>query len=228
MMQIIYDQTNGFFPVYWCLRIIPGLTEILIYFYLSVADTGQDPMLLSTHPSPCFLNKFLNLFVFPGDVVNSVSRIQVLFLTVLDLRCWAQAFSSCSERGLFFLAVRRLLWLRSVSSVGVGFGSCSIQAQQLWCMGSVAQQHGESSQTRGRTRVPSIGRGTLNHWTTEGVPVSAVLLSHCVVLVAQSCPTLYDPRDCSPPDSSVHGILQARILEWVAISFGEIFLYSNR
>ena len=37
--------------------------------------------------------------------------------------------------------------------------------------------------------------------------------------VAQSCPTLYDPMDCSPPGSSVHGILQARILEWVAISF---------
>ena len=31
----------------------------------------------------------------------------------------------------------------------------------------------------------------------------------------QSCPTLCDPRDCSLPDSSVHGILQARILEWV-------------
>ena len=37
--------------------------------------------------------------------------------------------------------------------------------------------------------------------------------------VAQSCPTLCDPVDCSPPDSSIHGILQARILEWVAISF---------
>ena len=37
--------------------------------------------------------------------------------------------------------------------------------------------------------------------------------------VAQSCPTLCDPADCSPPGSSVHGILQARILEWVAISF---------
>ena len=37
--------------------------------------------------------------------------------------------------------------------------------------------------------------------------------------VAQSCPTLCDPVDCSPPDSSVHGILQARILEWIAISF---------
>ena len=37
--------------------------------------------------------------------------------------------------------------------------------------------------------------------------------------VAQSCPTLCDPVDCSPPRSSVHGVLQARILEWVAISF---------
>ena len=37
--------------------------------------------------------------------------------------------------------------------------------------------------------------------------------------VAQSCPALCDPVDCSPPDSSVHGILQARILEWIAISF---------
>ena len=39
------------------------------------------------------------------------------------------------------------------------------------------------------------------------------------VLVAQSCPTLWDPMDCSPRGSSVHGILQARILEWVAIPF---------
>ena len=37
--------------------------------------------------------------------------------------------------------------------------------------------------------------------------------------VAQSCPTLCDPVDCSSPGSSVHGILQARMLEWVAISF---------
>ena len=42
----------------------------------------------------------------------------------------------------------------------------------------------------------------------------------CVcVLVAQSCPTLCDPVDRSLPGSSIHGILQARILEWVAISF---------
>ena len=37
--------------------------------------------------------------------------------------------------------------------------------------------------------------------------------------VAQSCPTLGDPVDCSPPGSSVHGIFQARVLEWGAIAF---------
>ena len=48
---------------------------------------------------------------------------------------------------------------------------------------------------------------------------------HCKVTAAaatkslQSCPTLCDPIDSSPPGSSVPGILQARILEWVAISF---------
>ena len=39
------------------------------------------------------------------------------------------------------------------------------------------------------------------------------------VLVIQSCPTLSDPMDCSPPGFSVHGIFQARILEWAVISF---------
>ena len=42
--------------------------------------------------------------------------------------------------------------------------------------------------------------------------------------VAQSCPTLCDPMDCSLPGSSVHGILQARVLEWGAIAFS-VFLY---
>ena len=40
-------------------------------------------------------------------------------------------------------------------------------------------------------------------------------------------PTLGDPMGCSPPGSSVHGILQARILEWTAISFSIIMCYTN-
>ena len=43
--------------------------------------------------------------------------------------------------------------------------------------------------------------------------------SNCSGLIAKSCPTLWDPMDCSPPGSAVHGISQDRILEWVAISF---------
>ena len=41
--------------------------------------------------------------------------------------------------------------------------------------------------------------------------------------VTQSCPTLWDPVDCSPPGSSVHGVLPAGILEWVATSFSNPF-----
>ena len=41
----------------------------------------------------------------------------------------------------------------------------------------------------------------------------------CGVEVTQSCPTLCDPMDCSLPGSSVHGISQARTLEWVVIPF---------
>ena len=39
--------------------------------------------------------------------------------------------------------------------------------------------------------------------------------------VAQLCPTLSDPMDCSLPGSSIHGIFQARVLEWVAIAFSK-------
>ena len=59
----------------------------------------------------------------------------------------------------------------------------------------------------------------------------------CATLL-QSCPTLCDPMDYSPPGPSVHGILQARILEWVAIPFSRrssqlrywtrVYLYSRR
>ena len=42
--------------------------------------------------------------------------------------------------------------------------------------------------------------------------------------VAQSCPILSDPMDCSLPGSSIHGIFQARVLEWDAIAFSDISL----
>ena len=41
----------------------------------------------------------------------------------------------------------------------------------------------------------------------------------------QSCPTLCDPMDCSLPGSSIHGIFQARVLEWGAIAFSDVTSY---
>ena len=46
--------------------------------------------------------------------------------------------------------------------------------------------------------------------------------------VAQSCPTLLDPMDCSLQGSSVHGILQGRVLEWGAIAFSAGHLYGEK
>ena len=56
-------------------------------------------------------------------------------------------------------------------------------------------------------------------WLAHLHIVSLQYMMKVKALVAQSCPTLCDPVDCSPPGSSVHGILQARILEWVAVPF---------
>ena len=65
----------------------------------------------------------------------------------------------------------------------------------------------------------------LLHWQADslplnlqGSPLRSYFKTIVCVLVAQSCPTVCNPIDCSLPGSSVHEILQARILEWVAIS----------
>ena len=52
-----------------------------------------------------------------------------------------------------------------------------------------------------------------------------VLAAAAAAKSLQSCPTLYNLMDCSLPGSSVHGICQARVLEWVAIAFSSGFPY---
>ena len=65
-------------------------------------------------------------------------------------------------------------------------------------------------------------------WDSPGknTGVGCHFLRQCMKLkseseVAQSCPTLSDPVDCSLPRSSIHGIFQARVLEWGAIAFSD-------
>ena len=60
----------------------------------------------------------------------------------------------------------------------------------------------------------SLGFSRQEHWS--GLPFPSPMHESGV---AQSCPTLLNPMDCSLPGSSVHGIFQARVLEWGAIAF---------
>ena len=65
----------------------------------------------------------------------------------------------------------------------------------------------------------SLCRCFLNIINALGMCTSSYISLLFCCLVAKLCPTLYDSMDCSPPDSSVCGIFQERILEWVAVSF---------
>ena len=64
---------------------------------------------------------------------------------------------------------------------------------------------------------PSMGFSRQEYWS--GLPVPSPIYHSAATKSLQSCPTLCDPMDGSPRGSSVPGILQARTLEWVAISF---------
>ena len=69
---------------------------------------------------------------------------------------------------------------------------------------------------------PKAPEGTLFSRHMKYSPAQIACYAHIYMLslpvVSQSCMTLYNPKDCSPPGSSVHGILQARILEWLPFS----------
>ena len=62
----------------------------------------------------------------------------------------------------------------------------------------------------------SLGFSGQEYWSRLPIPSPM-----CESEVAQSCPTLNNPMDCSLPGSSIHGIFQARVLEWGAIAFSE-------
>ena len=86
-------------------------------------------------------------------------------------------------------------------------GNCNVRSMNQGKLEVVKQE-------MARVNVDILGIGELK-WTGTGEFNSSESESE----VAQSCPTLCDPMDCSLPGSSVHGIFQATVLEWIAISF---------
>ena len=102
---------------------------------------------------------------------------------------------------------------------------CSACTKHLFC----ARPCSSTRNTGGmRAGLPprEVGRTTRGQQTALSTPARTRTFGGarpCLTLhrsgCAQPCPTLCDPMDCSPPGSSIRGILQARILEWVAILF---------
>ena len=99
-------------------------------------------------------------------------------------------------------------------SVNPPFTHCSAQPGEMSVLRLATQATAPSPPTTG-----------LSSSSEAGVSPRPLSPSHlCVLcLVTQSCPTLCNPMDYSPPGSSDHGILQARILEWVAMLFSRGF-----
>ena len=116
--------------------------------------------------------------------------------------CFPVSFSSLSMASLGFSSIFKMIDLASLTSRVSGLFRCCF-CQIFFTMG--------------------IGHACLS--VRSVVFRFRIRRSECFtvvtvcVLVAQSCPTLCSPMDCSPPGSSVCGVLQARILEWVAIPF---------
>ena len=81
-------------------------------------------------------------------------------------------------------------------------------------------------ETAARQAPPSLGFSRQEYWTLEWVAISFSNAWKWKVNVKSlsKCPILCDPIDCSPPDSFTHGIFQARVLEWVAITFSHLIM----
>ena len=168
---------------------------------------------------------------------------------MLSLSYHRRVFSSCSEHRLpCLVAVCGLL--TAVASLAVEHRLWAHRLQWLWHMGLVAPRHVESSQTRDRTWVSYVSccccwvasvvsDSVQPHrrqpirlprpWDSAGknTGMGCHFLLQCVKVkseseVAQSYPTLSNPLVCSLPGSSIHGICQARVLEWGAIAFSRL------
>ena len=130
---------------------------------------------------------------------------------------------------------------RQIAVLGLVFQSCLILCDPMDCSPPGSSVHGDSpGKNTGMGCYALLQVIFPTQGSNPGLPHCRWILYHLslqeslsryVAAAAksrQSCPTLCDPIDRSPPGSSVPGILQARTLEWVAISFSNAWKWSER
>ena len=212
-----------------------GLTEIIPLMYTS-ATWGQYPVF--SHPeSPqgslwgvaevwCLLDGRYSLFPeFPSGLTSSLV-VDAVLITIISFVYWCGRQYSISQYFFFFLQESCFshLFLPSASSLDPAhpLGRTPQEGRRRqWLLGL---HFGEFRWAHFSLRPLPCSLLLKCRWAS---PQKTELLTSLNVgcfpqsesEVAQLCPTLCNPVDCSPPGSSLHGILQARILEWVAIFF---------
>ena len=177
-------------------------------------------MLPSSHLSLCC--SFLLLPPIPPSirVFSNESALRIRWP-----KYWSCSFSLSPSSEYSGLISFRMDWLDLLAVQGtlkILLQHHSSKASILWHSAPYIVQHSHPYMTTGKTialtrrtfvsKVMSLLFNMLSRWVITFLPSSESE-------VAQSCPTLCDPVDCSPQVSSIHGILQARIVEWGAISF---------
>ena len=159
--------------------------------------------------SPCNLE----MAIFLG--LEQIIWISAVFIFLWIWCCWKKgSINSCTKRGpdweqAFLLQIMDVCFLRWLNK-----GSF-----KEWCWVTSVVSDSVRPHRRQPTRMP-------RPWDSPGknTGVGCHFLFQCMKVkseseVTQSCPTLSDPMDCSLPGSSIHGIFQARVLEWGAIDF---------
>ena len=116
---------------------------------------------------------------------------------------WTHKTVSCVKACVFAVCLSGIAFLQCLHG--------SISHLQIFTQRTTFQE--------GLSWPPCLKIATLPHWLTVHINFVSITTYITVCTCAQLCPALCNPVDCSPPGCSVHGIFQARVLEWVAISY---------
>ena len=151
---------------------------------------------------------------------EGLGRVCMLKLTLAGQEGEGSTQESDSNSGVNQIVSRCQPWGTAGGSVLCPTGTAGAKSLRWgWLRHAWGRDLGHAEQTRVRTDELAEGTAGLTGWG-RNLKCKESEVTHVKSL--QSCPTLCEPMGCSLPGSSIHGIFQARILEWVAISFSRV------